>query len=296
MTILAAQDRAQSGELVAVTGRRSPLVRVVRRPLGALALGILVLLVFAAIAAPLVTHYPPNQIAPAVRFHGPSTAHWFGTDELGRDLFSRVVYGGRIALGIAFGATVVAMFLGVIWGFIAAQARGMLDEVLMRAVDVIMAIPLIMFSLILVVALGSDVVTLAVIIGLLLAPVTARVARAAVLSELRADYYQAAIAVGASKPRVMLGEVLPNTAPVLIARAAIVAADAIIVEASLSFIGLGVQPPAASWGTLTQQGYQQIFRALWCIGFPGVVIFLAIWSLNTVGEHFQDTLDPRGQR
>jgi peptide/nickel transport system permease protein len=252
--------------------------------------------VIITVAAPLVTRFGPNHIAASIAFQGPSAQHWFGTDELGRDLFSRVVYGGRISLGIALGATAVAMVVGVLWGFLAAQSRSIVDEVLMRAVDVIMSVPLIMFALILVVAFGSRVGTLAVIIGLLLSPVTARVARAAVLTELRSDYCRAAVAVGTSRWRVMASEVLPNTAPVLIARAAIVAADAVIVEASLSFIGLGVQPPSASWGTLMQQGYQQIFRALWYISFPGAIIFLAIWSLNTVGDHLQDSLDPRGLR
>jgi ABC-type dipeptide/oligopeptide/nickel transport system permease subunit len=276
--------------------RRTAILRVARRPSGAIALGVLCVLVVATLAAPLVTGYGPDHLDPKIAFQGPSARHWFGTDELGRDLFSRVVYGGRISLGIAVGATVVAMLLGIVWGFVAAQARRVTDEVLMRAVDLIMSIPVIMFALILVVAFGSAVGTLAVIIGLLLSPVTARVARAAVLTELRSDYYRAAVSVGASRLRVMIGEVLPNTAPVLIARAAIVAADAIIVEASLSFIGLGVQPPSASWGTLMQQGYQQIFRDLWYIAFPGAVIFVAIWSLNTVGDNLQDTLDPKGLR
>jgi ABC-type dipeptide/oligopeptide/nickel transport system permease subunit len=279
-----------------VARNRPVLLRVVRRPLGAAALSILLLLVVATIAAPLIARYSPNHIVATNTFRGPSGKHWFGTDDLGRDMFSRVLYGGRISLGIALGATVVAMLIGVAWGFAAGQARGLLDEVLMRGVDVIMSIPVIMFSLILVVAFGSRLSTLAIIIGLLLSPVTARVARAAVLTELRSDYYRAAVAVGASRLRVIFGEVLPNTAPVLIARAAIVAADAIIVEASLSFIGLGVQPPSASWGTLMQQGYQQIFRTLWYITFPGAFIFLAIWSLNTVGDQLQETLDPRGLR
>jgi peptide/nickel transport system permease protein len=296
MSAVALGQAPETGTPRAVPRRRSALVRAARRPMGALALGVLGVLVVVTLAAPLVTRYGPNHIDATIAFQGPSTQHWFGTDELGRDLFSRVVYGGRISLGIALGATVVAMVIGVLWGFFAAQSRSIVDEVFMRAVDVIMSVPLIMFALILVVAFGSSVPTLAVIIGLLLSPVTARVARAAVLTELRSDYYRAAVAVGTSRLRIMLSEVLPNTAPVLIARAAIVAADAVVVEASLSFIGLGVQPPAASWGTLMQQGYQQIFRALWYIGFPGAVIFLAIWSLNTIGDHLQDSLDPRGLR
>ncbi len=283
-------------DAAALPRSRRALRRMINRPLGALAVFVLTVLVIGSLAAPILTRYPPNHIAATIRLQGPSTSHWFGTDELGRDLFSRVLYGGRIDLGIALGSTVVAMVLGVLWGFLAAQAQGWLDEIFMRTIDVIMAIPALMFALILVVAFGSGLMSLAVIIGLLLTPVTARVARAAALTELRTDYYRAAVAVGAPRMRVIFGEVLPNTAPVLIARAAIVAADAIIIEASLSFVGLGVQPPSASWGTLMQMGYQRIFDALGYVVFPGIVIFLAVWSLNTVGDQLQEILDPRRRR
>ncbi|MGH8889387.1 MAG: ABC transporter permease [Acidothermaceae bacterium] len=272
------------------------LTRLMHRPLGVVSLAILVLLVVSAIFAPLIAPHSPDAISVIDRFHGPSSAHWFGTDELGRDLLSRLLFGGRIALGISFGAAAISTVLGVLWGFFAAQAGGLLDELLMRTVDVVMAIPVILFALVLVAAFGSDLPTLIVIIGLLLTPASARLARSAVLAEIRSDYYRAAVALGIPRVRILFGELLPNAAPVIIARTALAAADAMIIEASLSFIGLGVPPPSASWGTLVKDGYSQIFHALYYVIFPAAVILLAIWALNTLGDQLQELLDPRTSR
>jgi peptide/nickel transport system permease protein len=275
--------------------RPGVLRRLAAEPVGLLALVLFALLVLSAILAPLIAPHSPTEIDARNLFAAPSGTHWLGTDELGRDLFSRVLYGGRIALGIAFGATAVAMVIGVVWGFLSAQAGGWVDEVLMRVVDAVMAIPIVMFALILVAALGTNAVTLGIVIGVLLAPATARIARAGILTELHQDYYDAAVAAGVPKLRILFGEVLPNAAPVLIARAAVNAADAIVLEAGLSFIGLGVTPPDASWGTLLREGYDQIYRTIWYPLVPGVAIFLAIWAFNTLGDRLQDVLDPRSR-
>ncbi|MGH3383383.1 MAG: ABC transporter permease [Nocardioidaceae bacterium] len=270
--------------------------RFIANPQAAFATTLLLLIVGSAVFAPLVTAYPPDAIDAVNRFAGPSARHWFGTDELGRDLFSRVVYGGRIALGIAAAATLIATVLGVVWGFVAARAGGWVEEGMLRLVDVVMAIPIVMFALILVAAFGSSPVTLSVIAGLLLAPGTARIARSAVLTELESDYSLAATSVGVPRLRLLFGEILPNTAPTLIARASLVAADAIMIEASLSFLGLGVSPPDASWGTLLREGYSHIFNSLSYVAFPGLMIFVAIWVFNTLGDRLQTTLDPRVPR
>lgn len=275
--------------------RLSLLRRFLANPQAAIAAVLLLLIVGTAIFAPLVTRHAPDAIDPVNRFAGPSARHWFGTDELGRDLFSRVVYGGRVALGIAGSATLIAVSLGVIWGFVAARAGGWVEEGMLRLVDVVMAIPIVMFALILVAAFGSSPVTLAVICGLLLAPGTARIARSAVLTELKSDYCLAAVSLGVPRLRLLFGELLPNTAPTLIARASLVAADAIMIEASLSFLGLGVSPPSASWGTLLREGYGYLLRTLWYVAFPGLVIFAAIWVFNTLGDRLQTILDPRSR-
>ena len=267
--------------------------RLLRRREAVVILVLLGLLIISAVAAPLFTPYSPIALAPRDRFQPPSLTHLFGTDELGRDLYTRVLYGGRIALGIGAAATVIAMLIGVAWGFIAAMRRGWVDEILMRLADAAMAIPTILFALVLVAAFGASTVNLAVIIGLLLAPVTARLARSAALDELTSEYVLAAVASGATRTRMLFSEVLPNTLPSLLVLATLNAASAILTEASLSFVGLGVQPPEASWGTLLFQGYQKIYQAIWYPIFPGLVIFLTIWLLNLLADQLQSVMDPR---
>lgn len=288
--------RLDAGVGAGTPKRSSLLARLVSTPQTALAATLLVVLVVAVVAAPLVAPAAPDAIDPAHVFAPPSPIHLFGTDELGRDLLSRVLYGGRYSLGIAAFAVLIAMPLGVLWGFLAAQHGGWLDELLMRVVDVVMAVPVVLFGLILVAAFGASVTTLSVIIGLLLSPGTARIARAAVLAELTSDYCLAAVAAGVPRGRLLFGELMPNAGPVLIARASLVAADAVMIEASLSFLGLGIAPPAASWGTLLQQGYANIFSSLSYVAFPGLIIFVAIWVFNTLGDRLQTVLDPRSAR
>lgn len=281
---------------LAAPARHGALRRLVSTPQAAIAAALAVVLIGAVLLAPLIAPAAPDAIDPGNPFAGPGGAHLFGTDELGRDLFSRMLYGGRFSLGIAASATLVAMVLGVVWGFVAAEAKGWLGELLMRGADVVMAVPIVLLGIILVAAFGASAPSLAVIIGLLLTPGTARIARSAVLAELKADYRLAAVAAGIPRGRVLFGELLPNAAPVLIARASLVVADAIMIEASLSFLGLGIAPPAASWGTLLQQGYTNLFSSVSYVIFPGVVIFGAIWVFNTLGDRIQAILDPRTAR
>jgi peptide/nickel transport system permease protein len=268
------------------------LSRLLRRPSAALAALVVGLIVLGVVAAPLVAPYSPTAFDFAHLFAPPSLAHPFGTDELGRDLLTRVLYGGRTSLEIAAFAVLIAMGGGSIWGFVAAYRRGWGDELLMRVADLTLGMPVILLGLVLVAAFGSSTLSLVLILGILFMPATARLARAALLSELETDYYLAAISVGAPPWQIMLKELLPNTAPVLIARASVVAAEAIFVEASLSFVGLGVQPPAASWGTLLQKGYSSLYRSYWYPLFPGLVILVAVLALNTLGDHLQRVLDP----
>lgn len=275
-----------------LTGRRRAPRRRSSVTIAALVvLGVIVLL---CAIGPLLAE-DPSKIDNANRFAGPGAANWFGTDELGRDLFARVVEGGRISLGIAAGATVVSMLLGALWGFAAALGRGLLDELLMRLADVTMAIPQLLFALVFVAAFGASTAGLALIVGVLLTPVTARMIRSAVLSELQSDYTQAAVAYGATRSRLVLREVLPNISAPLGVQAAINAANAIVLEAALSFVGLGVQPPEASWGTLLQQGYQKMYQSTTGVIFPALAIFLTIWMLNLLADQLGGTDDLRGR-
>lgn len=272
--------------------RGETLLRLLRRPSGALAAFVLVLILTGALFAPVLAPHSPTEFDYEHLFAGPSWNHLFGTDELGRDLFSRVLYGARTSLWVAALATVIAMASGTVLGFVAAFRSGWVGEVMMRSVDVTLGMPVILIGLVLVAAFGSSILSLVLILGFLFAPATARLARSAILAELESDYYLAATSVGAPPRRILFGELLPNTVPVLLARAAIVAAAAIFVEASLSFLGLGVQPPAASWGTLLQTGYASLYSSYWYALFPGIVIVVTVLALNALGNNLQYALDP----
>lgn len=283
---------APLGDVVQRRPRGDVLRRMLRRPPAAIAFVVLLVLVIGTVAAPLVAPYPKNANDYLHLFSPPTFAHPFGTDELGRDMLTRIMYGGRTSLEIATLAMLVAMGAGCAWGFIAAFRRGWVDEVLMRIADLTLGIPAILLGLVLVAAFGTSTASLVLILGVAFTPATARLARSALLAELQADYYLAAVSVGAPPWQIVVRELLPNTLPVLLARASLVAADAIFVEASLSFVGLGVQPPAASWGTLLKAGYTSLYRSYWYPIFPGLVILVAVLVLNLLGDNLQRVLDP----
>ncbi len=272
--------------------RESAGWRLLRRPQAALAGLVVGLIVAATIGAPLFAPYAPTATDYDRLFGAPSWAHPFGTDELGRDILTRVLYGGQTSLTVAAAATAIAMLLGVVWGFVAAFREGWIGEILMRVADTVMALPVILLGLVLVAAFGASILNLIIILGLLFAPATARLARSTLLVELRSEYYVAAVSVGASSWRIVARELLPNALPVLLARASLVVAEAIFVEASLSFVGLGVQPPETSWGTLLNQGYSNLYSSYSYPIFPGIVILVAVLALNILGDNLQKVLDP----
>jgi peptide/nickel transport system permease protein len=276
--------------VAAPAGRAGVLGRLLRDRPAQVALAILALLVLCALLGSALFG-SPTDIDPLNQLTEPTGAHPFGTDELGRDLLARTAVAGRISLRVGALATLLAMLVGGLWGVGAAGARGILDDVLMRVADAAMAIPVILFALIFIAALGTDTVTLTLVTGLLMTPLTARVVRAAVLGELANDYVLALRAVGVPTWRIMLVEVLPNTTPALLAQTSLNLATALIVEASLSFVGLGVQPPDASWGTLLKNGYDQLFNTIWYPLFPALAIVLTVGALNVVADRVQAILD-----
>ncbi|HEY4279989.1 MAG TPA: ABC transporter permease [Conexibacter sp.] len=276
----AGDDAAAAAAVAARGARRRRLPRPTMLGFATTVLGVIVLLV---LAAPLFAADPDAQ-DPINAFAGSSFAHPFGTDDLGRDLFARVLDGGRLTLLIAGGAVLVAFLLGTLWGFVAASRRGIVDELLMRSADALMAIPQILFALVCISAFGASPLNLALVVGVLLAPTTARMARSAALQEMSRDYYAAAIAYGARQRRLLVRELLPNTTGQLAVQAAINAASAIILEASLSFVGLGIQPPDASWGTLLKEGYAFLYQRYEYAVFPALAILLTIWMLNVVAD------------
>lgn len=245
------------------------------------------------VAAPILSPYDPYAIGVGDAFLGPSKTHFFGTDDLGRDLLSRVLYGGRITVFVALAATTIALILGTLWGVVAGVFRGWTDEILMRTADATMAIPQILFALVTISAVGPSVISLPIVVGILLSPTTARMARTAAVTELASDYVVAAIATGVKRWRLIASEVLPNIAPQLLVQLSINAASAVMIEASLSFIGLGIQPPNASWGTLMLQGYSVLWNTYWFVLFPAITITVTILAFNAYGERIRVSLDSR---
>jgi peptide/nickel transport system permease protein len=258
-----------------------------------LAVGILAIVIVISVAAPLIAPFDPTEQSKD-RFAKSSFEHLFGTDELGRDLFSRVLFGGQLTLFIAVGATAVAMALGTVWGMLAAFARGLVDEILMRLADTVMAIPQVLFALVFISAFGATPARLALIIGILLTPTTARLIRSTVLAEIQEDYFTAAVAYGASPRRLLFNEVLPNVRTPILVQTAINGANVIILEASLSFVGLGIQSPDATWGTLVQQGYQKMYQSFSYVLFPALLILITIWMLNLLADQLGANTKSKG--
>ncbi len=269
--------------VVAVAGDVSPRHRRRIDPVPVAALAVLVIIIVGCALAPLVAPYDPTELS-SDRFVGPSAAHLLGTDELGRDLFTRILYAGRTTVGIAGGAAVVAMVLGAAWGMLAAFSRGLIDDILMRLADTAMAVPQMLLALVFVAAFNPTPVNLAIIVGVLLTPVTARMVRSSVLTERESDYYLAAVAYGASRSRLVLTEVLPNIWAPLGVQTAINVSNGVILEAALSFVGLGIQDPNISWGLLVQWGYQKMSHSLGYVIFPSLAILIVIWMLNLLAD------------
>jgi peptide/nickel transport system permease protein len=252
----------------------------------ALPAALLLVIIVICVAAPVFAPYNPTEIAPSLQFQAPGRHHVLGTDGLGRDLFSRVLYAGRITILISGSATCLALLGGVVWGTVSAVRGGLAEEVLMRIADVFMAVPLLLFALMLVVVFGANIRGLIAIMALLQAPWIARIIRAVAASELRADYCTAATAFGTSRPRLLTHEILPNLLPTIRTQATLVFAYSILLESTLSFIGLGVQPPDASWGTLLSDGYTNIYQSYYGIIFPGFMIIIVAIALNTLADSY----------
>jgi len=272
---------------------RETFARLVSHRLAAVALVILLLLIATALLAPWLSPYDRFKMDFPARLTGPTLAHLMGTDEAGRDLWSRILWGGRISMLVALLSVLLSLVIGLPWGILAAYRGGWIDDALMRVCDAMMAFPGLVFALIIIAALGPSIQNLILTIGILSAPPYARIIRAAVLAERGQEYVTAAVAMGARGWRVATRHILPNCIAPLMVQVSLGAASAILTEAALSFLGLGVQPPEASWATLLKQGYGFMAHNPWYVFFPGVMIFLAVWSLNGLGDGLRDALDPR---
>ncbi len=275
----------------------SPAVLALRRfrgrPAAVLGFFVIALFVAVAVAAPLIAPFDPVATSWTAIRKAPSMQHWMGTDENGRDVLSRVVFGARASLLAGVVSVLIAGGIGVPVGLLAGFAGGRVDAVIGRVVDAMLACPFLILAIALAAFLGPALSNAMIAIGVTAAPVFARVARGATMDAMTNDYVEAARAIGNPPWRVALRHVAPNIVPPVLVQATLAIALAIIAEASLSFLGLGQQPPAPSWGSMLNSAQRFLTQAPWLAVFPGAAIFLAVLAFNLVGDGLRDALDPR---
>ncbi|WP_342235788.1 ABC transporter permease [Inquilinus sp. OTU3971] len=278
---------------VSVAGERMKLARLlVRRKTALIGLIILVVLVLAAAFAPYITGYAPQKLSIVNRLKPPSTAHWFGTDEFGRDVFTRAVYGGRLSLFVGFAVVILSSVLGIVLGLVAGFFRPA-DKVVARVIDAMMAFPDILLAISLVAALGPSLVNVILALGIVYTPRLARIVRASTLVIRELPFVEAARALGVSTWRIVTAHVLRNLWSPILVQGTFIFAYAILAEAGLSFLGVGVSPEIPTWGTMINAGQQYMGSADWMMVFPGLAIVLSVVSLQMVGDGLRDILDPR---
>ena len=267
--------------------------RLLKRKSAVIGLVVIVLLLLIAICAPLIAPYDPIQQGWTSIRKPPSLQHWFGTDESGRDLFSRVVFGARASLLAGVVSVSIAVGLGVPIGLLAGYGSRWIDAVIGRITDAMLACPFLILAIALAAFLGPSLQNAMIAIGVTTTPIFVRLTRGQVLAVKVEDYVEAARAIGNPPVRIALKHILPNILPALIVQATISIATAIIAEASLSFLGLGQQPPAPSWGSMLNTAQRFLNNAVWMAIWPGLAIFLAVLSFNLLGDGLRDALDPK---
>jgi peptide/nickel transport system permease protein len=265
-----------------------------RKPLGAIGAVTLLVFIIVAIFAPLVARHDPNFQFRQDRLESPSTDFWFGTDSLGRDIYSRVIYGARISMYVGVVATTIGTGIGLIFGLGSAYFGGVIDNLLQRLMDIMFAFPSLVLAMALVAALGGSVNNVMIAIAVPLIPGTTRLVRSSALAVKGTPYMDAAIAIGSSPWRIVFRHMLPNSLAPFIVYATAFLGAAILIEASLSFLGLGVKPPAPSWGRdLSGEAVRYFEIAPWMAIFPGVAISMAVFGINLFGDALRDVLDPK---
>lgn len=259
---------------------------------GTAVIGVMMLL---TVLAPVMNTVPPNTISPWERFQAPSSSSWFGTDHLGRDVYSRTIYGTRISILVGLACGLISIIAGAVIGLIAGYYRR-LDGILMRLMDGLMAIPTILLAMAMMALLGGSVQNVIIAISVTQTPIAARVLRSAVMSVREQTYVDAARALGASTVRILGLHVLPNTVAPLIVQATFIAAAAVLIEAYLSFLGAGTPIDQTSWGQIMAEAQLYLSRAEWVMVFPGVFLTLTVLGISLAGDGLRDTLDPRLKR
>jgi peptide/nickel transport system permease protein len=257
------------------------------------ALVVLLILAFLAIFAPLIAPYDPIKQGWATVRKPPSALYWFGTDEVGRDLFSRIIYGARASLSAGVISVSIALLLGVPVGLLAGYRGGWVDAIISRFTDAMLACPFLILAIAMAAFLGPSLSNAMIAIGITAMPIFIRLTRGQVISVKVEDYVEAARSVGNTPFKIAFRHILPNIAPQLLVQATLTIATAIIAEAALSFLGLGQQPPQPSWGSMLNSAQRFLSNAPWMAIFPGLAIFVTVLSFNLLGDGLRDALDPR---
>lgn len=277
-------------------GLRDIWTRMKRNRLAMVGLVIIIILVITAIFADYIAPYDYAEQNLANQYQTPNAEHWFGTDELGRDIFSRVVYGSRVSLRVGFISVSISMTIGVAIGAITGYYGGKIDNILMRFIDIVQALPDILLAIAIMAALGPGLTNLMVAVGIAAIPGYARLVRSSVLSLRDQEFVEAARANGSSDARIILKHIIPNCMAPIIVQATLGVAYAIINAAGLSFIGLGLEPPTPEWGAMLSGGRAYIRDYPHMTLFPGLAIVLTILALNLLGDGLRDALDPKLKR
>jgi peptide/nickel transport system permease protein len=274
-------------------GRLRAVLRLARRhPNIALGALLLATIVACALLAPLIAPYDPDAISPAERLKPPSAAHWFGTDAFGRDVLSRVIWGGRISLVVGLTVAIVSVALGLAIGLVAGFSR-LADALLMRVMDAMMAIPGILLAIALVALTTASIRTVVFALVIPEIPRVVRLVRSVVLSLREQPFVEAARAVGTRFHMILIRHIMPNTVAPLIVQATFICAFAILGEAYLSFLGVGLPPPISTWGSVIAEGRKVFSLAVWVVLFPGLFLGLTVLSINLIGDGLRDLLDPK---
>jgi peptide/nickel transport system permease protein len=275
---------------------RSRLRRGLRR-YGLPAIGALVILTWIIVAAvaPLLSPYLPSTVDVTARLRPPSSTHWLGTDVLGRDVFTRLIYGARISLTTGIVVVLVGAIIGTLVGGIAAYARGRLEEIIMRATDLVLCFPPIILAMAIAAALGIGTTNTIIAMLVVWWPKFARLARSLVLVQRSQEYVEAAVVMGLSPARILLRHIIPNSVGPLIVLVTLDVGNAIITFAGLSFLGLGVIPPTPEWGSMVSEG-RELIEQWWVAAFPGFAILTVVLGFNFLGDGIRDWLDPRSRR
>lgn len=286
-----AQQRIAAGR-ESVWGRAGYLIR--RYPLGAVGALIMAVFVLSAVFAPLITAFDPLSTNSSISLARPGGAHWLGADFMGRDMYSRIVYGARVSLAVGIGSTALGCSIGVVIGLLSGYLGRWVDLIVQRISDILQALPLLVLALVMSASLGPSLRNTIIAIAIPLIPYAARVIRANVLAVRELSFVEAARAVGMSETRIALRHVLPNTIAPLLVLGTAQLGSAILTEASLSFLGLGVPEPYPSWGRMLSESAAEYVRtAPWLVIFPGLAISLAVFGTNLLGDALRDLLDPR---